>query len=222
MAEADLAEVVTLGEVRGELAEQQVDIVFVALAQGGHLDLNAGQAVVEVLAELARGHGVGQVHVGGGDDAHVGLLHLGGADFHELAVLQDAQQQGLGLARQLADLVEKEGPAVGLLEVALPLADGAREGSLLVAEQLGVDGALGDGAAVHGKVFARLAAAELVNDLGNVLLAHAALARDQDREVRRGHGHGRLQRAVQPGVVPDDVEFIFDPLEVLHFHREQS
>ena len=222
MVEADLAEVVALGEVRGELAEKQVDIVFVALAQGGHLDLDAGQAVVEVLAELTRGHGVGQVHVGGGDHAHVGLLHLGGADLHEFAVLQDAQQEGLRLARQLADLVEKKGPAVGLLEVALPLADGAREGPLLVAEQLGVDGSFGNGAAVDGKVFACLAAAELVDDLRDIFLADAALARDQDREVRGGHGNGRLQRAVQPGVVSNDVEFIFDPLEVLHFHREQS
>ena len=222
MVEADLAEAVALREVGGELAEEEVDVILVALAQGGHLDLDAGEAVVEVLAELAHGHGVGEVDVGGGDHAHVRLLHLGGADLHVFAVLQHAQQQRLRLLGELADLVEEEGAAVGLLEIALALADRAGEGALLVAEELGVDGAFGDGAAVDGQVFPGPAAAVLVDDLGDVLLADAALACDQDGQVRGGHGDGRLQGTVQPGIVADDVEFIFEALELLHFHNKQS
>ena len=126
------------------------------------------------------------------------------------------------LAGQLADLVQEEGAAVGLLEIALPLADGAGEGPFLVAEEFGVDGALRDGSAVDRQVLAGPAAAVLVDDLGEVFLAHAALARDQDGQVRGGHRDGGLQGAVQRGIVPDDVVFVLESLEVLHFHSEQS
>ena len=71
-----------------------------------------------------------------------------GADRIDLAVLQRAQQLDLRLERQLADLVEEQRAAVGLLELADALVDGAGEGALLVAEQDALDQVLGDGAAV--------------------------------------------------------------------------
>ena len=61
------------------------------------------------------------------------------ADALELALLEDAEELGLGLQGQLADLVEEEGAAVGQLEAADPPGDGAGEGALLVAEQLALD-----------------------------------------------------------------------------------
>ena len=71
------------------------------------------------------------------------------ADTHDLAVLDDAKQSNLGGEGELADLVEKERPAIGLLEPALPAGDRAGEGAGLVAEELGVDQFRRDGAAVH-------------------------------------------------------------------------
>ena len=50
----------------------------------------------------------------------------GAADALELAVLDHAQELGLQLERQLADLVEEERAAVGELEAALALGHGAR------------------------------------------------------------------------------------------------
>ena len=61
------------------------------------------------------------------------------ADALELAVLQDAQQLGLRRLVQVADFVEKDGAAVGQLELAAAQRRRAGERALLVAEQLALD-----------------------------------------------------------------------------------
>ena len=80
----------------------------------------------------------------GGDDAHVGLDRLVAADAVELAVGQHAQQPRLQVRRHVADLVEEQRAAVGLLEAAAPLRLRAGEGAALVAEQLGLEQVLRD------------------------------------------------------------------------------
>ena len=72
------------------------------------------------------------------------------ADAVDLALLDGAQQLGLQADVHLADLVEQQRAAVGLLELADAPGDGAGEGALLVAEQLGFQQGLGDGGAVDG------------------------------------------------------------------------
>src|SRR5690606_6785462 len=103
---------------------------------------------VEVFAELALLGQVLQVAVGGGDEAHVDLLRLHRADPADLALLQHAQQARLGIQRQLADLVQEQGAAVGGLHQAGATGAGAGEGALLVAEQLGFDQGFRNGRAV--------------------------------------------------------------------------
>ena len=61
------------------------------------------------------------------------------ADAVELAVLEHAQQLHLRGGRHVADLVEEQRAAVGLLEAAGALAIGAGEGAALVTEQLGLE-----------------------------------------------------------------------------------
>ena len=58
----------------------------------------------------------------------------GAADPFELAFLQDAQELGLQLQRQIADLVEKHCAAMSELELALLQLMGAGEGAFLMAE----------------------------------------------------------------------------------------
>ena len=77
-----------------------------------------------------------QVDVGRGDDAHVDLDRLDPAEPHELALLDDAQQLGLRLERDVADLVEEDRALVGELEQALLRVDRAGERALDVAEQV--------------------------------------------------------------------------------------
>ena len=101
---------------------------------------------------------------------------------------------------------------VPLLEIPLAGFDGAGERAFFVAEKFGIDRSFRNGPAVDGEILAVLAAAVLVDDLRDVFLADAALARDEDRQVCGCDGHRRFQGAVQCRVVPDDVEFIFEPL----------
>ena len=77
-----------------------------------------------------------QIDVGRGDDAHVDLDRLDAAEPHELALLDHAQQLGLGLERDVADLVEEDRPLVGELEEPLLRIHRAGEGALDVAEQV--------------------------------------------------------------------------------------
>ena len=82
--------------------------------------------------------------MGGGDDAHVGLDRRATTDGRVFALLEHAQQAGLRLERHVADLVEEQRAALGLLEAALRALLRAGEGALLVAEQLALDQLAGD------------------------------------------------------------------------------
>ena len=98
--------------------DQQRD-VFLALAQRRQLHRDDVQPVVQVLAEPPVVHHRAQVDVGGRDDAHVHLDRVDAAEAHELALLDHAQQLGLRLERDVADLVEEDAALVGDLEQAL-------------------------------------------------------------------------------------------------------
>ncbi|NJO56198.1 MAG: ParB/RepB/Spo0J family partition protein [Rhodospirillales bacterium] len=96
---------------------QRRDIVA-ALPQCGDEHRHDVDPVVEVGAEIPLGDGIFQIAVGGADDADVDLDCSGAADAFELAFLQHPQQLRLEGRRDFADLVEKQGAAVALLELA--------------------------------------------------------------------------------------------------------
>ncbi|MNW22737.1 hypothetical protein D3C71_2244060 [compost metagenome] len=54
----------------------------------------------------------------GGDDADIGLDRAPPPDHRVLALLQHAQQARLGVHRHIADFVEEQRAALGLLEAA--------------------------------------------------------------------------------------------------------
>ncbi len=132
-----------------EMGRQKRNILR-PFAQRRQVDLHHVEAVIEVLAERPLGDQAFEVAVGGGDDAHVHLDALRAADALETPLLEYAQQLGLHGQRHVADLVEENGAAVGHLEAAAALADGAGEGALLVAEQLALQKGFGQGGAVDG------------------------------------------------------------------------
>ena len=100
-------------EVVGELGN-----VVEPLAQRRQADRHDVEAVEQILAEQALLDQPAQVAMGGGDDADIGLDRRAAADRRVLAFLQHAQQAGLRLGRHVADLVEEQRAAVGLLELA--------------------------------------------------------------------------------------------------------
>ena len=80
-----------------------------------------------------------EVLVGGGHYAYVHLNVSVAAYAGELALLKDAQDLGLRGKAHIANLVQEQRSAVGLLELALMLLHGRCEGALFVAEELALD-----------------------------------------------------------------------------------
>ncbi|GAB3484895.1 hypothetical protein GCM10027398_44490 [Azotobacter salinestris] len=103
--------------------------VGAALAQRRHGDGEDVEPVIEILAEAALLYHASQVVVGGGEDAQVDLVGEVTADPFEALLLEHPQQLGLHGQGQLADLVEKDGAAVGHLETPAPLVGRPGEGA---------------------------------------------------------------------------------------------
>ncbi|SVJ77443.1 Uncharacterized protein conserved in bacteria [Klebsiella pneumoniae] len=126
---------------------------------------------------------------------HVHLDRPATADPLDLLFLEKAQQVGLQLQRQVADLVEEQGAAVGRLDPPDLALVRAGEGALLVAEQLGLDQVLGNRPAVDRDERPVRAPRLPVQGTRDQFLAGAALAPDQYRRV------GRCQLRQQPAQV---------------------
>src|SRR5882762_10647458 len=178
------------GVPRGEVLRQERN-VLPPLAQRRNADGDDVEPVEEILPEPPRFDGLPEVLVGGGDHARV---HLDGSALPhpaDLAFLQDAQELSLDARADVADLVEKQGPAGGLLEQPAPGAGGAGEAAAGMAEQLTLEHAFGDRAAVHRDERTRRPGAGRVDGARDQLLAGPALAHHQnggigERDPRRG------------------------------------
>ena len=114
-------ELLAARELPREVLDEQRDVVG-PLAQRRHVHAHDGEPVVEILAEALRGDLGAQVAVRRGDDAHGDLAVARAAHGAHGALVERAQQRRLHLGRQLADLVEEQRAAVGLLERARPIA----------------------------------------------------------------------------------------------------
>ena len=104
----------------------------------------------------------------------------------------------------VADLVQEQGAAVALLELADAAPLGAGEGPLLVAEQLAFQQRLGDGGAVDGQERLVGPAAVVVQGPGHQFLAGAALAQDQHVDVLRGDPADGLAHLLHDRAAADD------------------
>src|SRR4029453_14083593 len=115
------------------------------LAQRRHLDAQHREPIVEVLAEQPALEG--NLEIGIGCRVETPVAGVGGppADSLHRSLLEEAQDLDLEGERQLADLVEEQGAALGRLEFALALYMRAGEGAPLVAAQLAPQQGLGVG-----------------------------------------------------------------------------
>src|SRR6185295_15002032 len=108
----------------------------------------------------------------------------------DLTELEEAQQLGLRLDGDLADLVEEERAAMGRRQPAGAVALGVGEGPGDVAEELGLEQRPGQGGAVYGDERSAAPRAVDVQRPGDQLLAGAGLAEHEDGSVRARHlGH---------------------------------
>src|SRR6059058_2018807 len=175
------------------------------LAERRGLDREHVQPVVEIVPEPLLFHHPKEVAVRRGDEADVDLDRLRTAVPLELLLLQDAQQLRLELERDLADLVEEQRAAVGHLEAADLLGDGAGEGAPLVPEELALEETGRNRGAVELHERAVAAVASVVDGPREQPLARARFAEKQDRRIDRCDDLHLLERPVQRGTVADDV-----------------
>src|SRR5712691_8273591 len=83
------------------------------------------KAVIEIHSEQSVGDQLAEILVGGGNDARVDAVSMGTAQPLELLLLQHPQKLRLQLKPNIADFIQKECAAVGRLEAADLLRDGA-------------------------------------------------------------------------------------------------
>ncbi len=181
-------------QVGQHVAHQGRDIVE-ASAKGREVNSDLGHPEEEVAAEEAFVDLAGEVAAGGGDDADVDGAVGVAADGFDATLGEDAEELGLEVDGELAELVEEDGAAVGLDKGGDAAVDGAGEGALLVAEEGGLGEAGGDGAAVDDDDGAVLAGAGLVDGAGDELFAGAGLAADEHRQL----GGGDALEAIEEG-----------------------
>ena len=106
-------------------------------------------AVVEVLAELAAQHLLVQLLVGSTNQAKIDGGVFVATHAGDGAVLDNRQQLSLLRESEVADFVEEEGAAVGLLNFAGTVGFRVRERALHVSEQLAFEEGFRNRAQIH-------------------------------------------------------------------------
>ena len=110
----------------------------------------------------------------------------------DLLLLDEAEQLGLDVEADVADLVEKERAAVGGADDAGERGVGAGEGALAVAEQLALEHVARHRRAVERDERAIGAVGGAMDEARQHLLAGAGLAGEQDRQGTRGERRASL------------------------------
>ena len=182
------------------------------------------QAIEEIAAEFFLRDELGEIGVGGGDDADIDANGAIAAETFEFLFLKHAKQFGLEFQRKIADFVEKECAAVCKFEAADFLRQRSRKGATLVAEELGFEQACGNGGAVDFDERSFAAGTEIVNGARDDFFAGAGFAQDQNSGAR-GRGKFDLgERPAQDGAFANDfvkAEFSADFfLEIKFFDGE--
>ena len=108
---------VLLADGAREVFRESRDIVL-PVAQRRQRKRKHEDPVVEILAEVPGRHLFLEIAMRGDDHANIHAHRRAAADALDLALFENAQQLGLHDRRHVADLVEKQRAAMGLLELA--------------------------------------------------------------------------------------------------------
>ncbi len=117
-----------------EKETQQRWNILTAFAQRRDMYADDIESMIKIFAEASFLDQRFQVLMRRGDDAHVDLDRRMATDTVELAVGQHPQQTRLQFGRHVADLIEEQTAAVGLLETSDAPVLRAGEGAAFVAE----------------------------------------------------------------------------------------
>lgn len=108
--------------------------IFFAFAQGGQVDREDMEAVVEIASEPAGLYFFFEVAVGGCDDADVDFDGAIATDAFDLFFLEEAQEFDLEFEGEFTDLIEEEGAVGCQFKFANAFADGPGKAAFFVTE----------------------------------------------------------------------------------------
>ena len=156
--------------------------VFAAIAQRRKVDDDDAEAIVKVFAKLLLANGGFEVAVGGGENADIDGDSFLAAKPLEGFFLKDAHEFDLCADGHIADFIEEDGAAIGLLKAADAAFGRAGECAALVAEQFAFEQRFWNGGAVDGDEGRIGAVAVLEDGASDEFFAGAGFAADQDVE----------------------------------------
>ena len=178
------------------------------------------EPVEQILTETSVLHLVLEIDIGGGNDAHIHLDGFHPTEAHELALLHHAQQLGLRLERDVADLVEEDAAFVREIEQTLLGVDGTGEGALDVTKEGGLEQVGRKVARVDGDERLVRAGGVAVDRARDQFLTGAAFPGDEDRRPARRRLDDEVENLFHPRTLADDVgKLVVARLQVL-FERD--
>jgi len=152
--------------------------------------------VKEIHAEVALAHRLLDVAGRRGNDARPDGHDHARSEALDLLVLDETQQLGLPVERQLVDAIEIDDAFAGHLEATGPCQRGVGEGAAFVSEQLRLHERRHEAGAIDDDEGVLPAIAEVVQRARDQILADAGFAGDEDVGVGlRVAGHFGRQRA---------------------------
>ena len=192
------------------------------VAQRGNKKGNDVEPVKQVFPEVAFLDLLLQVLVGGGDHTDIHGEVIARAYRGEALLLDDAQDLGLGAQAHVADFVQEERAAVGLLELAHLVFHGPGERAFHVAEQFAFDQFLGDGGAVDFHEGLLGAETEKMQGMRDQFLSGPAFAKNQDAAVGGSRQSQLLAQGLHGDAFANDAVFALQFLTQLAVLRGQS
>src|SRR5882757_8588668 len=131
-----------------EVFDQQRNVRS-SFSKRGYLDREDIQPIKQITTERASADGGLQVTIGGCNHPNVSADSTSAADTLKLMLLQNTKQSNLSLNWKFSDFVEEKRASICQLKPTQTLLSRAREGALLMAEQLRSDKIAGDCRTVH-------------------------------------------------------------------------
>ena len=145
------------------------------------------EPIIQIAAKSLRLDRRFQIAVGCGDQPDVDRKGLIVTNPCNSSLFQHTQQLRLNRQWHVADFIQKQCPAVGILKRANSIVQGIRIGAFDVPKQRGLDQILGQPSTVQRMKSLALAKAILVECLSDQFLTRTVLAGDQHGGIRRGN-----------------------------------
>src|ERR1043166_8726528 len=187
------------------MMRQERDVIA-SLAQRRYLDRKYVKTIIKIASKSLLIYSLPQICVRSRNQARIGVNGSSTSQPLEFPLLKDSQELGLELKRNVADLVEKYGAAVGQFETPDALRNGAGERAPLVPEQLAFEQAGGNRRTVELHERARPPKAEIVDCASDQFFSSSRLAKYQYSRIGGRHSLDIFEYAAQWQTLPHDLE----------------